>query len=97
MNSSPTRKGDEAYELENAATVAGSRIQSRGGDLEYTAEEEAKIIRKLDYRLLPFLLLLYTFSVLDRSNLGMCCFVLGKSEWHKMPPSLYAAPNLAYD
>jgi len=74
MTTSPPRKGEEAYELENAAITEGSRTHEES--LEYTAEEEAKIIRKLDYRLLPFLLLLYTFSVLDRSNLGMCCVVL---------------------
>lgn len=33
------------------------------------AEEEA-VIRKLDWRLLPYVFLLYMFSVLDRSNLG---------------------------
>lgn len=70
MTTDAARK-QEAYELEtleNAPTAEGYT-----GEVEYTAEEEAKIIRKLDYRLLPFLLLLYTFSVLDRSNLGVWC------------------------
>ena len=63
----PSPGGKEgAYELE--AALESPRTQS--GTPEYTAEEEAAIIRKLDFRLLPFLLLLYTFSVLDRSNLG---------------------------
>ncbi|KAI9722552.1 MAG: hypothetical protein M1828_004547 [Chrysothrix sp. TS-e1954] len=35
-----------------------------------TAGEEAAIIRKLDYRLLPFVFVLYSLSVLDRSNIG---------------------------
>lgn len=35
-----------------------------------TPEEEARVIRKLDYRLLPFVFVLYSLSVLDRSNLG---------------------------
>jgi len=65
MAPSPERK-ENAYELE--AALESPRTQS--GTPEYTAEEEAAIIRKLDFRLLPFLLLLYTFSVLDRSNLG---------------------------
>ncbi|RMD44065.1 hypothetical protein DV735_g1118, partial [Chaetothyriales sp. CBS 134920] len=38
--------------------------------LEYPPEEEAKVVRKLDFRLLPIVFLLYSFSVLDRSNLG---------------------------
>ena len=35
-----------------------------------TADEEAAVIRKLDYRLLPLVFVLYSLSVLDRSNLG---------------------------
>lgn len=35
-----------------------------------TPEEEAAVIRKLDWRLLPLVFALYTLSVLDRSNLG---------------------------
>jgi hypothetical protein len=35
-----------------------------------TAAEEAAVIRKLDFRIMPLLLLFYTLSVLDRSNLG---------------------------
>ena len=36
----------------------------------FTAEEEARVIRKLDRRLLPLVFVLYSLSVLDRSNLG---------------------------
>ena len=36
----------------------------------FTAAEEAAVIRKLDYRLLPLIFVLYSLSVLDRSNLG---------------------------
>ena len=32
--------------------------------------DEAAIIRKIDFRLMPFMLLLYTFAILDRSNIG---------------------------
>lgn len=35
-----------------------------------TPEESKAVIRKLDKRLLPFILVLYSFSILDRSNLG---------------------------
>ena len=37
---------------------------------DFTAEEEAAVIRKLDFRLLPIVFVLYSLSVLDRSNLG---------------------------
>lgn len=36
----------------------------------YTKEEEAAVIRKLDFNLIPLLFLLYSLSVLDRTNLG---------------------------
>ena len=36
----------------------------------FTPEEEASVIRKLDRRLLPIVFVLYSLSVLDRSNLG---------------------------
>ncbi|QIW95209.1 hypothetical protein AMS68_000727 [Peltaster fructicola] len=35
-----------------------------------TAAEEAAVIRKLDWRLLPMVFVLYTLAILDRSNLG---------------------------
>ena len=35
-----------------------------------TPEEESAVIRKLDLRLLPLVFVLYSLSVLDRSNLG---------------------------
>ena len=39
-------------------------------DMAFTEAEEKRVARKLDYRLLPFVFVLYSFSVLDRSNLG---------------------------
>ncbi|KAJ9637478.1 hypothetical protein H2204_004902 [Knufia peltigerae] len=38
--------------------------------LEYTEEEAKAVIRKLDWHILPLCFILYTFSVLDRGNLG---------------------------
>ncbi|KAI0197009.1 major facilitator superfamily domain-containing protein [Astrocystis sublimbata] len=35
-----------------------------------TPEEEASVIRKLDWRLMPLIFTIYSLSVLDRSNLG---------------------------
>lgn len=36
----------------------------------YHPKEIARVVRKLDLCLMPLLFILYTFSVLDRSNLG---------------------------
>lgn len=35
-----------------------------------TPQEEAAVIRRLDWHLMPFVFLLYMLAVLDRSNLG---------------------------
>lgn len=49
-------------------------VQTKGGTehtfITPTAQEEAAVIRKLDWRLLPLVFILYSLSVLDRSNLG---------------------------
>lgn len=37
---------------------------------DYTDDEVKKVIRKVDWHVMPLCLTLYTFSVLDRSNLG---------------------------
>lgn len=39
-------------------------------NIAFTQEDEDRVFRKLDYRLLPFVFVLYSLSVLDRSNLG---------------------------
>lgn len=39
-------------------------------DLVFSQAEEDRVHRKLDYHLLPFVWVLYSLSVLDRSNLG---------------------------
>ena len=37
---------------------------------QYSPEEEKAVIRKLDWHLMPLIFVLYSLSVLDRSNLG---------------------------
>lgn len=37
---------------------------------EYTEEEEKKVLRKIDFRLVPAVWLMYLLSYLDRSNIG---------------------------
>lgn len=60
-----TEKPSESY-IEKVVTDGGAH----GSIAPPTAEEEAAVIRKLDWRLLPLVFVLYSLSVLDRSNLG---------------------------
>lgn len=55
------KMGEESMTLEHAPTAP---VDS------YDQREVAKVVRKLDLHLLPLCFILYTFSVLDRSNLG---------------------------
>lgn len=41
------------------------------GDLVWTDEEETRIRRKLDFRIVPLVTLLYLLCFLDRANVGM--------------------------
>jgi sugar phosphate permease len=40
------------------------------GRIEFTAEEEKALLRKVDMRLIPSVFLMYLLSYLDRSNIG---------------------------
>ena len=62
-------KIDEAPESQNVDIV--TVVQGTAHDLAtFTEAEKAHLIRKLDWHLLPLLWVLYSLSVLDRSNLG---------------------------
>lgn len=46
------------------------QITDQDIDAPSTPEEEKAVIRKLDWRLMPMIFVIYSLSVLDRSNLG---------------------------
>lgn len=57
------------YDVEHVNTLkTEGTVNARS--FEYTVEEEESVIRKLDWHLMPLIFVLYSFSVLDRSNLG---------------------------
>ncbi|KAJ5756803.1 hypothetical protein N7533_006346 [Penicillium manginii] len=66
MSTSVEKKDESAVSgINDAATSPSSSSLSEG-----TGINEKKLLRKLDYRLLPPLILLYLLSFLDRSNVG---------------------------
>ena len=64
-NSSKDEEKVEAVE-----DVAKTESQVQGRVSRFTKEEEEAVIRKLDWHLMPLIFVLYSLSVLDRSNLG---------------------------
>lgn len=66
-------------DIEKRASVDGvgaeqyEHVQTKEGQhvfIRPSAQEEEAVIRKLDWRLLPLVFVLYSLAVLDRSNLG---------------------------
>lgn len=62
-------KIDKNYEV-TYKTVADIDHQDISTSRHIYSAKELEIIRKLDWHLMPLLFVLYSFSVLDRSNLG---------------------------
>lgn len=56
--------------LQNGDTTHMNAKEAAEHFVPPTPEEEAAVIRKLDWRLVPLVFFLYMLSVLDRSNLG---------------------------
>lgn len=54
-----------------ALQIANLDIVEKGAPtIEFSEKEKNAVIRKLDWRLMPLIFILYSLSVLDRSNLG---------------------------
>ncbi|GAA5917913.1 hypothetical protein JCM5296_002097, partial [Sporobolomyces johnsonii] len=70
----------EKYALDSAVYKGHSEhLESVGGDVDglvkrparmFTPEEETKLYRKIDRRVMPILALLYLLSFMDRGNIG---------------------------
>ncbi|SOV03046.1 related to TNA1 - High affinity nicotinic acid plasma membrane permease [Ustilago sp. UG-2017a] len=64
--------GKEAFlsEAHEAGTATTTVHTTSHGTVSYTRQEERKLVRKVDYLVVPILLVLYLLSFLDRSNIG---------------------------
>ena len=60
----------EMSQIEKLSTKAGEDAFVKRDFVQPTPEEEAAVIRRLDWHLLPLVFVLYSLAVLDRSNLG---------------------------
>ncbi|PGH15060.1 hypothetical protein AJ80_05685 [Polytolypa hystricis UAMH7299] len=76
---SPASKGDDSR-IENVADEKAAIQESSSSELEvgdvdvdvdsYSKEETTRIMRRIDYRLIPILAYLYLLSFIDRGNIG---------------------------
>ena len=74
--------------MENTEKVESGNIENAEPRIAYTDAEREMVTRKLDWHLLPLCFILYSFSVLDRSNLGNAR-VSGLEEDLKLTSSQY--------
>ncbi|VUC27881.1 unnamed protein product [Clonostachys rosea] len=72
----PTSLNEQASTLEGIADLKGLEQQNysehveSSGDLTWTADEEKKLVRKVDLMLLPTIWIMYLLSYMDRTNIG---------------------------
>jgi hypothetical protein len=69
-NDRSSSKETEKPELANIEDVERQKEQVEARLSRFTKEEEEAVIKKLDWHLMPLIFVLYSLSVLDRSNLG---------------------------
>lgn len=77
------------HDVEGIENVDRKPKELEEGETAPTADEEARIIRKLDWRLMPMIFVIYMLSVLDRSNLGNA-YVAGLRESIDLSGDRYA-------
>ena len=53
-----------------AASTTGGNLKLFNPDVDTSGVDERKLIRKIDFALIPWLSLLYLLSFLDRSSIG---------------------------
>lgn len=69
---SPSSHGDDVARTEKEATVS-AKAPSQDESEAALAINDKKLLRKLDFKLLPAVTLLYLLSFLDRSNGTAAC------------------------
>lgn len=58
----------EMGELKN---YSSDHVENAAVLLPFSPEEEKRLLRKMDFRIMPLLVALYVMSFLDRVNIGM--------------------------
>lgn len=70
---------------DDATTLSDSELAREAALTALTVEEEKKLIRKVDWRLIPLLAMLYLVKKLDESNVGL--LKLNATLFRPSPPS----------
>ena len=70
MATTTTNITSDLPKKEEAGMIDIDESTGESDDLDFSVEDEKRLIRKLDLRLIPWLSLLYLLSFLDRTSIG---------------------------
>ncbi|KAJ6518917.1 MFS general substrate transporter [Mycena sanguinolenta] len=70
MDNDGTGSPTHSLHKEKASTEPAAETALFNASVDTTGVDERRLVRKLDWRLLPWFILLYTLSFLDRSSIG---------------------------
>ncbi|KAG1222972.1 hypothetical protein G6F35_004952 [Rhizopus arrhizus] len=83
MNSSESIKVDIQHCSDTSLEEKDSVIEQSNEDIASEKDKEQRLLRKLDWRILPWVLILYFLSMEDRSNVGFA-MTMNSSEGHTL-------------
>ncbi|KAG1132627.1 hypothetical protein G6F61_001536 [Rhizopus arrhizus] len=83
MNSSESIKVDIQHCSDTSLEEKDSVIEQSNEDIASEKDKEQRLLRKLDWRIVPWVLILYFLSMEDRSNVGFA-MTMNSSEGHTL-------------
>jgi hypothetical protein len=71
------KRGEIISQLPIDEAIDGFQADSQGARTLLTAEEEKKLLRRIDWHLMPLCSLIFLFKNLDSDNVGLlfCCII----------------------
>jgi hypothetical protein len=71
FNFKTAKRGGKHHEILDAAPMVDYKADRETALTALTAEEEKRLIRRVDWRLVPLLCLLYLMKKIDENNVGL--------------------------
>lgn len=85
------QRGEAAGDISGTESIQGYDATQMQARTALTAEEEKRLLRRIDWHLMPVCSIIFMFKNLDSDNVRLSC--LPTSKW-QMRPSFYTNPRL---
>jgi hypothetical protein len=82
QNLKTAKRSGVAFIADDSTTIADGELSREAALTALTTEEEKKLLRKVDWRLIPLLCMLYLVKKLDESNVSCIELGLGEAKTH---------------